>query len=745
MRTRSTLILAAVVAALGTWIYIVESEGPTTGELEERKSNVFASFDRDKVESLELTHDGATVKLEKKAGKWRVVRPVETGADEGAVDAILSAVEFLSKTRTIDAADARKKRADFGLDHPRVRGTVRIRGKAHSFSVGGADSTGEGVYLAVRGDDHVYVVPKDFHDSVAKGLGELRDKRIVEVRVSKAKAVVIRGGAAEARLKKSEGSWHLEAPVRGRASKAKVEEIVRGMESLRAERFVADGAQDLARYGLSPPWRSVKVEVEGGSPVTLLVGAVCDAEAEGESEDAGRRHVLREGTRTVACARSDLWRTLEADPRTLRDRRLLTTRDEDVTKIELAQKGRKVRIERDGDDFRIVEPGKAPADRDAVVRLLSELRSLEATELVAAEGLGDKGLEPPAVTVTIEREGGREVLHVGARDGDSAWVRRGDEPEVLRAPGRVVELAVVDGLRFRPRRLVNDDALDAVSLKIQGGSTTQELGKTEGAWRVTSPVALRADSLAARDVVRRLAELTVERWVAERAEPAHGLGAPRLRLTVKFERQGEGGDEHGDDGDADADAGSGPARPRERVREYTLVVGAQTDGGYFARLQGPGGGDAVFVVSTALVDDALSPLIDRNLFQIDEASLASVIIEHGATRVELVHEGEGWKKGGAEVPRDRVSPLLDKLASVRALRAVGFGPATATAGLASPVLRVTLVRRAPEEGEPDRVEMVFGAASGEGADAGHFARRGDVDATLLVPKEFVDTFTGASF
>lgn len=743
MRTRSTLILAALVAALGTWIYLVESEGPTTSELEERKQNVFASFDRDQVESLELTHDGRAVKLEKKAGKWRVVRPVETGADEGAVDAILSAVEFLSKTRTIDAADAKKKRADLGLDHPRVRGTFRIRGQARSFSVGGADPTGEGVYLSVRGDEHVYVVPKDFHDSVAKGLGELRDKRIVEVRVSKAKAVVIRGGAAEARLRKSEGAWHLEAPVRGRASKAKVEEIVRGMEALRAERFVADGAGDLGPYGLAPAWRTVKVDVEGGSPVTLLVGTVCDAEVEGESEDAGRRHVMREGTRTVACARSDLWRTLEADPRTLRDRRLLTTRDEDVTKIELAQKGRKVRIERDGDDFRIVEPGKAPADRDAVVRLLSELRSLEATELVPAEGLGEKGLEPPAVTLTIEREGGREILQVGARDGDAAWVRRGEEPEVLRAPARIVELAVVDALRFRPRRIVNDDALDAVSLKIQAGGTTQELGKTEGVWRVTSPVPFRADSLAARDLVRRVAELTVERWVAERAEPAHGLGTPRLRLTVKFERHGEAADEHGDD--ADADGGSGPARPTERVREYTLVVGAQTDGGSFARLQGPGGGDAVFVVPSALVDDALAPLIDRNLFQLDEGALASITIEHGATRVELVHEGEQWKKGGAEVPRDRMTPLLDKLASVRALRAVGFGPAVPTAGLSSPVLRVTLVRREPEEGEPPRVEMAFGAATGEGADAGHFARRGDVDATLLVPKDLVDTFTGASF
>lgn len=740
MRTRSTLILAAVVAVLGTWIYLVESEGPTTSQLEERKSNVFASFERDKVDSLELTHGGKTVKLEKKAGKWRVVRPVDTAADDGTVDSVLSAVEFLSKTRTIDADDAKKKRASFGLDHPRVRGTFRIRGHAYSFAVGGEDSTGQGLYLTVGGDDHVYVVPKDFHDSVAKGLGELRDKRVVEVRVSKAKAITIRGGADEARLTKSEGAWQLSSPVRGRASKAKVEELVRAMEAMRADRFVADGAGDLAPYGLSPAWRSVKVEVEGGSPVTLLVGSVCDAETEGESEDSGRRHVAREGSHTVACARSDLFATLEADPRTLRDKRLVTTRDDDVTSVELATKGRKVRLEREDDQWKLVAPSKAPADRDAVVRMLSELRSLEASEFAPAEALGDKGLEPPAVTLTIEREGGgSEVLQVGAKDGETAWVRRGDEAAVLRAPARVVELVAIDALRFRPRRVVNDDPLDAVSMKIQAGGSTQELGKTEGVWRLQRPVAFRADSLATRDVVRRVAELTAERWVAERPEPAHGLGNPRLRLTVKFERQGS------DEPPPDEDADGGPARPRERVREYTLLVGAQTDGGYFARLDGPGGGDAVFVVATALVDDATAPLVDRNLFQIDEGSLASMTIVHGATRVELVQDGGKWKKGGAEVPRDRLTPVLDKLASVRALRAVALGAAAPSAGLATPVLTVTLVRREHEEGEPDRVELVFGAATGEGADAGHFARRGDVDATLIVPKDFVDTLSGASF
>src|SRR5688572_20811522 len=115
MRTRSTLILAAVVAALGTWIYVVESEGPTTAELEGRKTNVFTSFDREKVEALELTHGGKTVKLAKQAGKWRVAGPVQTGADDGAVDSVLSALEMLTKTRTIEAADAKKKRRDFGL------------------------------------------------------------------------------------------------------------------------------------------------------------------------------------------------------------------------------------------------------------------------------------------------------------------------------------------------------------------------------------------------------------------------------------------------------------------------------------------------------------------------------------------------------------------------------------------------------------------------------------------------------
>src|SRR5688572_10874240 len=160
MRTRSTLILAAVVAALGAWIWFVESEGPTTGELEERKQNVFPDFDREKVETLQLTREGKTVQLAKRDGKWRIQRPLDTDADDGAVDSILSAIEFLSKTRTIEGDAAKKRRGEFGLSSPRVKGSFRVRGRDRSFQVGGADSTGDGVYVSVGGDDHVYVVPK---------------------------------------------------------------------------------------------------------------------------------------------------------------------------------------------------------------------------------------------------------------------------------------------------------------------------------------------------------------------------------------------------------------------------------------------------------------------------------------------------------------------------------------------------------------------------------------------------------
>ena len=740
MRTRSTLILAVVVAALGTWIYLVESEGPTTSQLEERKDNVFAAFDREKVDSIELSRGGKTVRLAKKDGKWRIRRPVETGADSGAVDSLLSAIEFLTKTRTIDAADAKKKRAELGLAHPRVRGKFRIGGRDRSFAVGGEDATGQGIYLSVGGDDHVYVVPKDFHDSVDKGLADLRDKRIVEVRVSKAKAITIRGGPAEVRLVRAEGAWSLRAPAQGRASKARVEDLLRQMDGMRADRFVADDAEDLSRYGLEPAWRSVKVELEGGSAAVLLIGSACAAaQPEGESEDTGLRHVARQGSRSVACAQSDLFATLDKDPTDLRERRLVMVRDEDAAHIELATKSRKVRLEREGDDWRLTKPSKSAADRDAVVRLLSELRSLQATEFTAAEDLAARGLDPPAATLTIDPEGDApaEVLHVGTVEGDSVWVRRGEEEQVLRAPARLVELVAADALRFRPRRVVQDDPIDAVSMKIQSGGTTEQLKKTEGVWRLERPVAFRADSLSTRDVVRRIAELTAERWVAERAEPAHGLSSPRLRVTVRFE-----GHAGGDDEDAD-----GGAARRENVREVTLVVGAQTDGGYFARLEGTGGSDAVFVVAAGLVDDASVPLLDRNLFQIDEASLASLTIAHGGTSVELVHDGEGWKRGDAEVERDHITPLLDKLASVRALRAVGFGPAPALAGMSSPSLTVTAVRRQHEDGEPDRLEMRFGSATGQGAaaDAGFHARRADVDATFVVPKDVVDAFTEAGF
>ncbi|MBI2897329.1 MAG: DUF4340 domain-containing protein [Deltaproteobacteria bacterium] len=739
MRTRWTLILLAAVAALGAYIYFVESEGPTTSELSERKENVFARFDRDSVDRISLTREGKTVDLEKKDGKWRVVRPVRARADDGAVDGLLSAIEFSSRDRTINAKGARK-RSEFGLKAPRVRGSFRSRGTVHRFQVGAEDSTGEGIYLAVDDEPAVYVVGKDFYDSVAKELSDLRDKRVAEVRLSKVKSLAIRGGERDVRLRKSSGGWNLEAPFTGRASRSKVEDVLRAVENLRAERFVADGARDLGSYGLDPAWRTLRLEIEGGSPVTLGIGAPCGDEGAQESSDSGKRHVTLEGSRSVVCAASGLYASISRDPAELRDKRLVSTRDEDVAAVVLEGRGSKVRIKRHEGGFRLVEPQEAPADTDAVKRLLSELRSLEATEFLPAGDLGARGLDPAGITVTVERDdgGGKEVVRLGSRDGETAFARRGDEEQVLRIPARALELAAVDALRFRPRRIVNDDVLDAVAMRAEAGGVRQELKKTEGVWRLERPIALRADSLTTRDVARRVAELTAERWVADRDDGSHGLSTPRLRLWVKFEGQGDEEEPEEDE----ADGGELPARPTARLREYTLVVGSATDGGYFARLEGPGGGDAVFVVAASVVEDAERPLADRNLFQIDETDIARMTVERVAGRVELTRSGEGWKKGSAEMPRDEITPLLDKLASVRAMKAVGFGAAPANAALGSPAIRVSIHRAEHEEGEPDDVTIAIGATSGAGADAGYYARRADVDATFIIPKEIVDTLLG---
>ncbi|MCC7536056.1 MAG: DUF4340 domain-containing protein, partial [Deltaproteobacteria bacterium] len=755
MKKRTTWILAGIVAALGIFIFAWERHQVTSGETSEREGRLLPTFVRDRVTRLEITRGGKKIVLERPTPEepglmvdWRLKQPVAGAADDDAVDSVVGALEWLDARRTVGTvSDADRQR--FGLDRPRVRLTYTLSGGTTGSLVVGGPAEGEGVYVQA-GDDVVHVVGQDLFEALDHDANHYRDKSIAEVRASKVKTIVLGGAAGERRLERRDGVWHLAGANGGRANTAQVEEMLRALEGLDATRFVADvpsGGTADARFGLSPGRATARIESDGSPTVTLRVGAPC----EGHTDD--EVFVMREGSGVVACTAKSLLDTLGRTADSLRDRRLLSATADTAAWIEVRAGDSRVKVTKTDDAWALEHPRRAPADEDAVEGFLRELRGFEA---LGTEASGP-AMPADARTVTVHLAANRDetfrciaagtdapaTAPTGADAGTeapapesrpTAICQRGNETARLRMDASVLDLMAPLALRFQARRIVRDGSGDGRRLVIEGEGGRQQVENRDGTWHLTSPIEAEADAMSVRSLVQRVATLTVVRFVADRRAPEHGLDSPRYTLSARFEGtarpdeevRASDDDEHGDPDD-DAPDEEADAGPRPRERSYVLRIGAATEGGAFAELEGfPG----VFVVSQGLLDELRRPLVERSFLQVDRADVRSIVLVRGADRLELVREGDTWRGAGRTFPAERMDPLLDRLTSLRASSTTRFGAPGADEGLASPRAIVTV--RRDGDGGANEVTFRIGAAFGPEGSREAYARRDGLEATFVL-------------
>jgi hypothetical protein len=498
----------------------------------------------------------------------------------------------------------------------------------------------------------------------------------------------------------------------------------------------ADAAQ-LAAYGLSPPAADVVVEVpppfgQDGGPrtgVRLRVGGPCPTAeraagdvaggsrvgaGEGGDRDAGdvgdRDAVAGDATAApdagtlapdagtpapprdvyawvgergpLVCVRADAVAGLVPELGALRERRLLVAEDTVVEKLTLRAGDRVLTVARDGDGWkRSGEGGEGDADPDAVARLLSGLRALEPTAYEPATddaALRARGLSPPRATLVVDRgeDLGTETLALGSIEGDTCFARRDEEPVALRVPASLAELLDPSPLRVRGLRVLAEDDATATELRVaRRGQPEERIVRVGAAFRVVAPVQERAGLGRTAGALRAFGTLRAERWVADRAAPAHGLDAPRATVSVRFAPDGEA-------------SGAAVRAPYER----TLTIGAPAAGGAYARVDGE---PAVFVLPDATVAELLDrPYVAADAAACDRDRIERVEVERpappagarggAAVRFVVTRAGDGFAASGPGAPAGAdgaaavVTAIAELLAQPRAYGTPAPGAPAAT-------------------------------------------------------------------
>ena len=368
MRSRNLIILAAVVAALGAFIFFVERHRPTTEEIVERADRVFRDLDGDTVVALELETSHGPIRLAETDDEWWLVEPLDYPADATAVRGLIDAVANLDIERALPAGEVVP--GDYGLDAP-VLGVTLVDEQDRRFSLAVGDETPLGSNRAVQrnSDEEIILVPGHFVAGFDKDVDEWRSRDVVDLLEKDLRSVEIVTIEDRIRAVRLNERWQLEEPMVDLADRDQMQSLISELNTLRISEFLPlDG--NPAELGLDPPAFRVLLEP-----------------SEGEEGSTLEFSAPEEGAQTIVCRRNgvDLFRVPSSIGTRLSKAPVLWRSDEvwpfsswDVATAEFANAGEEA-VVREAEDLWQFEDG-APADSAEVRRRLTALAGLEARE-----------------------------------------------------------------------------------------------------------------------------------------------------------------------------------------------------------------------------------------------------------------------------------------------------------------------------------------------------------------------------
>lgn len=431
----STLVLVALLAGLGAYIYFVDSGRPEPGIDGQVRDKVFA-VEADRITEIRLTFEGQASLLRKDAAGWKLVEPVATEADPAEAASLAQSLANLELTRRVDDGPADLK--EYGLEPPAIAVEFKAEGGATgSLRLGAKTATAGDMYAQKGGDAAVFLVSSFQETNFNRKPFDLRDKKILRFDRDKADRVTLARGADVLELARQNTEWRVEKPAAARSDSSTVESLLTRLATSNMSTLVEEQAVDLAKYGLAAP--SLVVTVATGSARTVL--------EVGKTE--GDKTYARDQARPVVFT---LDSTLQGDlARGFDDYRrkdLFDFRSYNVDRIRAvvdAPGGAKTYdFEKAGQTsdtdprvWRLTVQGAAPRDVDAAAMedLIAKVSGLKVETF--ADAKTRTGTEKPAAVVSASFDGGKfERVRFG-QVGDHAFGAREGE-----AAGRIERSAM---------------------------------------------------------------------------------------------------------------------------------------------------------------------------------------------------------------------------------------------------------------------------------------------------------------
>ncbi|HEX7087217.1 MAG TPA: DUF4340 domain-containing protein [Vicinamibacterales bacterium] len=220
--------------------YIESSFDHGTFDLRDKR---ILTFDRDKVDRIEVRHGGSTIVLTKQDGEWRLAEPIQVRADYSAAEGLLSRLASLQMREIVDENVQERDFAKFGLRNPSTQVTLSS-GSSQAALVVGSKTGDDLVHVRDLSRPAVFTTGSDILTELQKTAADYRRKDVFEFRTYNVDRLEIARGSETLVFERQRGkgkdgadAWRNVTADR-EVDAAKFESFLSRLTALRAGSFV---------------------------------------------------------------------------------------------------------------------------------------------------------------------------------------------------------------------------------------------------------------------------------------------------------------------------------------------------------------------------------------------------------------------------------------------------------------------------------------------------------------------------